>query len=57
MPTKVTIEIIMNDKAFYESEPNANIDTYINDFQELAKTFTYVKGCNIVCIVREGEKK
>ena len=57
MPTKVTLELIMNDKAFYESETNETITKYIEDFQKLAKTFSYVKECNIVCIVREGEKK
>ncbi|HET8793443.1 MAG TPA: hypothetical protein VFM31_06600 [Nitrososphaeraceae archaeon] len=57
MPTKVTIELIINDKAFYEYETNETIEKYIVDFQKLAKTFSYVKECNIVCIVREGEKK
>ena len=57
MPTKVTIELIMDDKAYYESGPNESIVTYIESFQKLAKTFSYVKECNIVCIVREGEKK
>jgi hypothetical protein len=57
MPTKITLELIMDDKAYYESGTNENIDTYIIDFQKLAKTFSYVKECNIICIVREGEKK
>ncbi|HJT85582.1 MAG TPA: hypothetical protein VJ697_13960 [Nitrososphaeraceae archaeon] len=57
MPTKITLELIINDKAFYESETNSNIENYIIDFQTLAKTFSYIKECNIVCIVREGEKK
>ncbi len=57
MPTKVTIELIMDDKSFYESGKNENIEKYIEDFQDLAKTFSYIKECNIVCIVREGEKK
>ena len=57
MPTKVTIELIMDDKAYYESGTHKSLISYINDFQELAKTFSYVKECNIVCIVREGEKR
>ncbi len=57
MPTKVTLELIMDDTAFYESNTNENIEKYVVDFQKLAKTFSYIKECNIVCIVREGEKK
>ena len=58
MPTKVTMELIMDDKAFYESGTNENIEKYAIELQKLAKTFSYVKECNIVCIVREsGEKK
>jgi hypothetical protein len=57
MPTKVTLELIINDRAFYEYETNETIEEYNLDFQKLAKTFSYVKDCNIVCIVREGEKK
>jgi hypothetical protein len=57
MPTKVTFELIMDDKSFYESEPNENIETYITEIQKLAKTFSYIKECSIICIVREGEKK
>ena len=41
MPTKVTIELIMDDKAYYESGPNESIITYIESFQKLAKTFSY----------------
>lgn len=57
MPTKVTIEIIMDNKAFYESGTNDNIETYIIEIQKLAKTFSYVRECNIISIVREGEKQ
>jgi hypothetical protein len=58
MTTKVTMELIMDDKAFYESGTNESIEKYIVDFQKLAQTFSYIKECNIVCIVREsGEKK
>jgi hypothetical protein len=57
MPTRVTLELIMNDKAFYESGTNETVEKYIVDFQKLAKTFSYIKECSIVCIVREGEKK
>ena len=57
MPTKVTLELVINDRTLYESETNETITKYIEDFQKLAKTFSYVKECNIVCIVREGEKK
>ncbi|HEX5185558.1 MAG TPA: hypothetical protein VFV86_01600 [Nitrososphaeraceae archaeon] len=57
MPTKVTLELVINDRILYESETNETITKYIEDFQKLAKTFSYVKECNIVCIVREGEKK
>jgi hypothetical protein len=56
MPTKVTFELIMDDKAYYESGTNESIVTYIEDFQKLTKTFSYIKECNIICIVREGEK-
>jgi hypothetical protein len=48
MPTKVTLELIINDRAFYEYETNETIEEYILDFQKLAKTFSYVKECNIV---------
>ena len=57
MPTKVTIELIMKDKAYYESGTNESIVTYIENFQRLADTFSCIKECNIVCIVREGVKK
>ena len=57
MPTKVTLELVMDDRSFYESGTNESIERYIVDFQKLAKSFSYVKECNIVCIVREGEKK
>ncbi len=58
MSTKVTLELIMEDKVYYESGTNENIEKYIVDFQKLAQTFSYIKECNIVCIVREsGEKK
>ena len=57
MPTKVTIEMNMDDKAFYESRSTENIEHYIINFQKLAKTFSYIKECNIVFIVREEEKK
>jgi transposase len=54
MPTKVTIELIMDNEAFYESGTNENIENYIIEIQKLAKTFSYVRECNIVSIVREG---
>ena len=57
MSTKVTIEMNMDDKAFYESRSTENIEHYIIDFQKLAKTFSYIRECNIVFIVREEEKK
>jgi hypothetical protein len=54
MPTKVTIELIMDDKGLYES--GTNLKTHIKDFQYLATNFPYVKECNIICIVRECER-
>ncbi len=36
MPTKVTIEMNMEDKAFYESRSTENIEYYIIDFKKLA---------------------
>ena len=57
MPTKVTIELIVDNEAFYNSRTDENVEDNIIEIQKLAKTFSYVKECNIVCIVREGEKK
>ena len=57
MPTKVTIELIGDNEAFYNSGTDENVENYIIEIQKLTKTFSYVKECNIVCIVREGEKK
>ena len=57
MPTKVTIELIMDNEAFYESGTNQNLECYIIEIQKLAKTFSYVRECNIISIVREGQKK
>jgi hypothetical protein len=57
MPTKVTIELIMDNNAFYESGTNENIEHYIIEIQKLAKTFSYVRECNIISIVREVEKR
>ena len=57
MPTKVTIELIVDNEAFYNSGTDENVENYIIEIQKLTKTFSYVKECNIVCIVREGEKK
>ena len=33
MPTKVTLELIMNDKAFYESETNETIENILLIFK------------------------
>jgi hypothetical protein len=57
MPIKVTIELIVDNEAFYNSGTDENIENYIIEIQKLTKTFSYVRECNIVCIVREGEKK
>ena len=57
MPTKVTIELIVDNEAFYNSGTDENVENYIIEIQKLTKTFSYVKEYNIVCIVREGEKK
>jgi len=46
----------MDNTTFYQSGTNGNIEKHIVDFQNLAKTFSYITECNIVCIVREGEK-
>jgi hypothetical protein len=54
MPTKVTIELIVDNEAFYNSGTDENIENYIIGIQKLTKTFSYVKECNIVSIVREG---
>ncbi len=47
----------MDEKAIYEFRSTENIEHYIIDFQKLAKTFSYIRECNIVCIAREEEKK
>ena len=47
----------MDNEAFYNSGTDENVENYIIEIQKLTKTFSYVKECNIVCIVREGEKK
>jgi hypothetical protein len=52
MPTKVTIELIMDDEGLYES--GTHLGTHLIDFQDMAKNFPYVKECTIICIVREG---
>ncbi|HET7642348.1 MAG TPA: hypothetical protein VFK40_02475 [Nitrososphaeraceae archaeon] len=57
MPIKVTIELIVDNEAFYNSRTDENVEDNIIEIQKLAKTFSYVKEYNIVCIVREGEKK
>jgi hypothetical protein len=57
MPIKVTIELIMDDKGLYETGTYENLETHLNDFQDLAKNFPYVKECNIICIVREGGRE
>jgi hypothetical protein len=54
MPTKVTIELIMDDEGLYESGTNEKLEAHLVDFQKLAKNFPFVKECNIICIVREG---
>jgi hypothetical protein len=55
MPTKVTIELIMDDEGLYES--GTSLGTHLTDFQDLAKNFPYVKECNVICIVREGGRR
>jgi hypothetical protein len=57
MPTKVTVELIIDDEGLYESGTYENLGTHLTDFQDLAKNFPYVKECNIVCIVREGGRR
>ena len=57
MPTKVTIELIMDDKGLYESGTNEKLENHLIDFQKLAKTFPYVKDFSVICIVREGEER
>jgi hypothetical protein len=54
MLTKVTIELIMDDKGLYESGTYENLGAHLTDFQDMAKNFPYIKECNIICIVREG---
>ena len=39
IPTKITIEMNMDDKAFYEYRSTENIEHYIINFQTLAKFF------------------
>jgi hypothetical protein len=58
MPTKITIELILDDEGLYESGTNEKLETDLVDFQNLAKTFPYVKECSVICIVREvGEER
>ena len=57
MSTKVTIELIMDDEALYESGTNEKLESHLVDFQKLAKTFPFVKECSVICIVREGERR
>ena len=57
MPIKVTIELIMDDKGLYETGTYENLETHLNNFQDLAKNFPYVKECNIICIDREGGRR
>lgn len=38
MSTQITIELIMDDKAFYESRLTENMELYIIDFLKLGKT-------------------
>jgi hypothetical protein len=54
MPTKVTIELIMDDEGLYESGTNEKLESHLVDFQKLAENFPFVNECNIICIVREG---
>ena len=49
MPTKVTLELVINDRTLYESETNKTIEQYVEDFQKLAKTFSYVR--NVILFV------
>ena len=41
----------------WKNSSTENIEHYIFDFQKLAKTFSYIRECNNVCIGREEEKK
>lgn len=43
MPTKVTMELVLDDKVFYISGKNKNIEPYIDDFQKVAKLFHILK--------------
>ena len=47
----------MKRKVNEKTDSTENIEHYIFDFQKLAKTFSYIRECNIVCIGREEEKK
>jgi hypothetical protein len=47
MPTKVTIELIMDDEGLYES--GTYLSTHLKGFQNLAKNFLYVK--NVILYV------
>ena len=39
MPNKLTFELIINDKAFYEYETTQTIEKYIVDFRKFNKNF------------------
>ncbi|HJT83637.1 MAG TPA: hypothetical protein VJ697_04065 [Nitrososphaeraceae archaeon] len=56
MPIKVTIELIVDNEAFYNFGIDQNVENYIIEIQKLTKTFSYVRECNIICI-GVGEKK
>ena len=54
IPTKITIEMNIVDKAFYESRSTENIEHYIFDFQKLAKFFRILENAILYVL---GEKK
>ena len=57
MPTKVTIELIVDNEAFYNSGTDENVENYIIEIQKLTKTFSYVKEYNILFVLLEKEKR
>ena len=57
MPIKVTIELIVDNEAFYNSGTDENVENYIIEIQKLTKTFSYVKEYNILFVLLEKEKR
>jgi hypothetical protein len=53
----ILLKLIVDNEVFYNSGTDENIENYIIEIQKLTKTLSYVRECNIISIVREGEKR